>query len=176
MRLLSVTSGSRRKVDQNCALLGCGPGSVVSIATGYWLDGPRIESRWGKIFRTCPDRPWGPPSLLYNGYRVFSGGKERPGRDVDPSPLLVPWSKKDKAIPILPLWAARPVQILSACTRMTFTLYLLLGYYAASSGNSLPDVWGQPVGRIFKGQESFKGGADRLSRNVGKELPLLAAL
>jgi hypothetical protein len=21
------------------------------------------------------DRPWGPPSLLYNGYRVFSGGK-----------------------------------------------------------------------------------------------------
>jgi hypothetical protein len=21
------------------------------------------------------DRPWGPPSLLYNGYRVFPGGK-----------------------------------------------------------------------------------------------------
>ena len=29
---------------------------------------------------------WGPPSLLYNGYRVFLGGKERPGRDADPSP------------------------------------------------------------------------------------------
>jgi hypothetical protein len=39
----------------------------------------------GEIFRTCPDRPWGPPSLLYNGYRVFPGGKERPGRDADPS-------------------------------------------------------------------------------------------
>jgi len=25
-------------------------------------------------------------SLLYNGYRVFPGGKERPGRDADPSP------------------------------------------------------------------------------------------
>jgi len=24
--------------------------------------------------------------LLYNGYRIFSGGKMRPGRDVDPSP------------------------------------------------------------------------------------------
>ena len=24
-----------------------------------------------EIFRTCPDRPWGQPSLLYNGYRVF---------------------------------------------------------------------------------------------------------
>ena len=32
----------------------------------------------GEIFRTCPDRPWGPPSLLCNGYRVFPGGKERP--------------------------------------------------------------------------------------------------
>jgi len=29
----------------------------------------------GKIIRTSPDRSWGPPSLLYNGYRVFPGGK-----------------------------------------------------------------------------------------------------
>ena len=65
-----------------------GPGNVVGIATGYGLDGPEIESRWGggEIFPTCPDRPWGPPSLLYNGYWVFPGGKERPGRDADPSP------------------------------------------------------------------------------------------
>jgi hypothetical protein len=27
------------------------------------------------IFRTRPDRPWGPSSLLYNGYRDFPGGK-----------------------------------------------------------------------------------------------------
>jgi hypothetical protein len=44
----------------------------VGIATGYGLDG---ESRWGEIFLTRPDRPWGPPGLLYNGYRVFPGGK-----------------------------------------------------------------------------------------------------
>jgi len=51
------------------------------------LDGPGIKSRWGgEILRTCPDRPWGPPSLLYDGYRVFPGGKERPGRGLDPSP------------------------------------------------------------------------------------------
>jgi len=57
------------------------PGSVVGIATDYGLDGPGIESRWGgEIFRTCPDRPWGPPSLLYNGYRVFPG----PRRGADP--------------------------------------------------------------------------------------------
>jgi len=28
--------------------LSCGPGSVVGIATGYGLDGPGIESRWGR--------------------------------------------------------------------------------------------------------------------------------
>ena len=65
-----------------------GPGSVVGIATAYGLDGPGMESRWGEIFRTSPDRPWGPRSLLYNGYRVFPGGKVLPGRDAEPSPLF----------------------------------------------------------------------------------------
>jgi len=64
----------------------CGPGSAVGIATGYGLDGPGSNPGVGEIFRTCPDRPWGPPSLLYNGHRVFPGGKGRPGRDADPSP------------------------------------------------------------------------------------------
>ena len=27
-----------------------GPGSVVGVATGYGLDGPGIESRWGRDF------------------------------------------------------------------------------------------------------------------------------
>ena len=63
-----------------------GPGSSVGMETGYWLDGPGIGCRWGEIFQTYPDWPWGPPSLLYNGYQVFPGDKERPGRDADPSP------------------------------------------------------------------------------------------
>ena len=29
----------------------------------------------GEIFHARPDRPWGAPNLLYNGYRVFTGGK-----------------------------------------------------------------------------------------------------
>jgi len=60
--------------------------SFMYIATAYGLDVSGIESRWGEIFRTSPDRPKGPPSLLYNGYRVFPGGKLLPGRDADPSP------------------------------------------------------------------------------------------
>jgi hypothetical protein len=63
-----------------------GPGRVVGIANGYGLDGPGSNPSGGETFRTSSDRPWGSLSLLYNGYRVFPGGKERPGRDADPSP------------------------------------------------------------------------------------------
>jgi len=58
----------------------------------------------------------------------------------------------------------------------------LLGYYTASRGNSLTDVWRQPIGFIFVGEESppkktliLEDETDRLSRNVGKELSLLGA-
>ena len=76
--------GSKRNAVEYVKI--CGPGNSVGIVTGYGLDGSGIESRRGRIFRTCPDRPWGPPSLLYNGYRVFPRGKEQPGRDAVPSP------------------------------------------------------------------------------------------
>ena len=46
----------------------------------------------------------------------------------------------------------------------------LLGYYAASSGNSLTRFRGQLIGPIFQGRFLIlKDGTDRLSRNVGKE-------
>ena len=61
-----------------------GRDSSVGIATGYELDGPEIEFRWGgKIFRTGLDRPWVPPRFLYNGYRVSFPGVKRPGRGVN---------------------------------------------------------------------------------------------
>ena len=40
----------------------------------------------GEIFRTHPHRPWGPRSLLYNGYRVSFEGVKWPGRGVDHPP------------------------------------------------------------------------------------------
>jgi hypothetical protein len=67
-----------------CSILGRVAPSVWRLATGWTVRGSNPGG--GEIFRTCPDRPWGPPILLYNGYRVFPGGKERPGRDADPSP------------------------------------------------------------------------------------------
>ena len=101
-----------------------------------WLLAGR--SGWGEIFRTRADRPWDPPRLLYNGYRVFPGGKERPGRESDPSPPSSAVVKKQQrytstppmgrtactephclhstSILLLPLWVVRPVQSFSACT------------------------------------------------------------
>ena len=92
-----------------------------------WLRAGRSGDRipvgvGGEIFRTCPDRPWGAPSFLYNGYWVFSGGKERPGRDTDTSSLLVPSSRKSRAIPLFPLWAVRSVQNLMPVQRCTLPL------------------------------------------------------
>jgi len=63
-----------------------------------------------EIFRTCPDRPWGPPSLLYNGYRVFLGGKERPGRDADPSTPSIALVKKEE------IYSSTPPMGRTACT------------------------------------------------------------
>ena len=50
--------------------------SAVGIATGYGLDGPWVDCRWGRDFiAPRPDRAWGLPSLLYNGFLFFSWGK-----------------------------------------------------------------------------------------------------
>jgi hypothetical protein len=138
-------------------------GSVVGIATGHGLDGPRIESRWERDF----------PRLLYNGYRLFPEGKKRPGRDADPllpssavgqervelylycpygpyglyrasvpvQGCTLPYSR---AIPLLPLWTVRPVQSLSACTRVNFTIFLT-DMFRASKCSS----WGKLVHEFY---------------------------
>jgi len=41
----------------------------------------------GEIFCTCPDQPWGPPSLLYSGYRVTYQGGKAAGHGIDCPPL-----------------------------------------------------------------------------------------
>ena len=61
----------------------CGPGSSVGIATELRAGRSGIESRWGRGY---PPVQTGPPSLLYNGYRVFPGGSVRSGRAADNSP------------------------------------------------------------------------------------------
>jgi len=77
------------------------------------------------------------------GTRSFPGVKNGQGVTLTPHPLLVPWSWKGRAIPLLPLWAVQPVQSLSACTRVhfSFTLPLLfLGRYTCLSHHECPSL------------------------------------
>jgi len=65
-------------VKQLRYILRVGRNSVVGIATRCGLGYPGIESRWrGARFSAL--LPTGPPSLLYNGNRVFPGGKKAGG-------------------------------------------------------------------------------------------------
>ena len=51
----------------------------------------------------------------------FPGVNSSRGVTLNIHSLLVPLSRKSRAIPLLPLWAVGPVQSLSACTRVHFT-------------------------------------------------------
>jgi hypothetical protein len=69
----------------------CGPGSSVGIVTGYGLDVPGIESRWGSRFSApVQTGPGDHPASCTMDTGSFLGVKS--GRDVTmtPHPLLVP--------------------------------------------------------------------------------------
>ena len=80
-----------RMIQELLLVLGsvyCGSKILVSITHVYTYI-------YLHIFRTCPDRPCGPPSLLYNGYRVSFPVVKRPGSGVDLSPHLTPKLNKE---------------------------------------------------------------------------------
>jgi len=55
------------------------------------------------------------------GTGSFQRVKSGRGVTLTSHPLLVPWSWKGRAVPLLPLWTVQPVQSHSGCTRVTFT-------------------------------------------------------
>ena len=100
------------------------PDSSLSIATGYGSDGPRIESGWGARFSAPFQTGLGAhPASCTMGTGSSPGVKSGRGVALTSHPLLVPWSRKSTATPLLPLWAVRPVQSLGACTRVHFTFF-----------------------------------------------------
>ena len=73
--------------------------------------------------------PGGHPASYTMGTGSFPEVKSGRGVGLTPHPLLVLWSRKCRTIPLHHLWTVRPVQSLSACTRVHFT-------FAYSSGPS----------------------------------------
>ena len=72
-RNMLQANASRRPM---CLYIYDGPGQLsrYSDSLRAGRSGDRMPVR-GEIFHTRPDRSWGPPSLLYNAYRIFPGGK-----------------------------------------------------------------------------------------------------
>jgi hypothetical protein len=69
-----------------CTIFVWGRDSSVGIATGYGMDGPGIESRWGaRFFAHVQTGPEAHPASCTIGTESFPGVK-RPGRGADHPP------------------------------------------------------------------------------------------
>jgi hypothetical protein len=95
---------------------------MKSPSVVYWL--------WAGLFRdrTPVGARFSAPAQTGTG--SFPGVKSGRGVTLTPHHLLVPWSWKSRAIPLLPLWAIRPVQSLGACTSLHFTLPYCSFYFS----------------------------------------------
>jgi hypothetical protein len=96
--------------------------SSVGIPTGYGLDGPGIESRWGgETFHTCPDWLRAYPAPCKMDTESFPRVK-RPGRGADhPLPSSAEVKNEYSYTSIPPLGPSGPV---------TVYLYLYLSVFA----------------------------------------------
>ena len=111
-----------------------GPGS-------YWLRAGRSGDRipvWARFYALVQTGPGAHQASCKIGTGSFPAVKSGRGVTLTPHPLLMPWSRKGRAIPLLPLWAVRPIQSLSACARVHFTLTLP---YVRKIQNLLCQAW-----------------------------------
>jgi hypothetical protein len=120
-----------------------GPSSVVGIATGYRLDGPGIESRWGWDFPHL-SRPSLGPTM---GTGSFLGVKSGRGVTLTPHPLLVLWGIELYLYsPYGPYGLYRASVPVQECTLPVIrTLYIYIYIYIREQG------WGSVV--VFRSQK-----------------------
>jgi len=81
--------------------------SVKRLATGWTVH--RSNPGGGEIFHTRPDRPWVPPSLLYNGYRFFPGCKTARAWRWPPTPSSAEVKEREKLYHYSPSGPSWPV-------------------------------------------------------------------
>jgi len=76
------------------------------VVTDYGLDGPGIESRWGRDIPPVQTGPGAHPASCKLGTESFPGIKCGRGVLLTTHPLLVPRSWKSRAIPLPTFWVA----------------------------------------------------------------------
>jgi len=108
----------------------CGPGSSVGTATELRAgrSGGRIPlgARFSAPLQTGPGAHPASCEMVTVSFPGFKCGR---GVLLTSHLFLMPWARKSRAIPLLPLWAVRPLQSLSVCTKVHFTVF----YMARSS-------------------------------------------
>ena len=128
-------------------------GVATELQAGRSGDRIPVEARFSAPVQTGPGAH---PVSCTMGTGSFPRVKSGRGVTLTTHHLLVPWSWKSRAIPLLPLWAVQPVQSLSACTRVHFTftfghervelyLYSLYGPYGLYRASVPVQGWPLPL-------------------------------
>jgi len=84
-----------------------------------WLRAGRSGDRipvWARFSTPVNTSHGAHPASCTMGTGSFLGVKSGRGVPLTPHTLLVLWSRMSRGIPLVPLWAVRPVESLSACT------------------------------------------------------------
>jgi hypothetical protein len=141
--------------------------SVQRLATGWTVRGSNPGG--SEIFRTRPERLWGPPSLLYNGYRVFPGGKAAGAWRWPPTPHLATrlrvqlylYSLPGPSWPVLEWTSSLPSQILSRFSFRSTVIHFGIPRRQAGRPNFRPKLrtTGRPpfLCTVNRGDERVRG-------------------
>ena len=105
----------------------------------------------GSRFSVRPVRNWGPPSLLYIGYRVFPGDKVRLRRAADHSPPFTATVVEELSFTSATLWATPPC---NGITHIYITFFHFFSYYCSVYWSTISEY--EPVVMISIDDKAFQ--------------------
>jgi len=95
--------------------------SVQRLATDWTVRGSNpAGARFSAPVQTGPGAHPASCSMCTGSFPGVESGR---GVKLTTHSLLVPWSRKSRATPLIPLWAVQPVESLNVCTKVYFTFF-----------------------------------------------------